>query len=163
VVGVIGDIVARISQLDGENIAIAAAFEEQSATTAEIASSLRNAAKAVDGLEGSIGRVSGMAEHAGKAMGGITHASRTLADEAVQLREATQALIKRLQAARPLHRASLAGGGSPGPPPFLWQTGGSGVSWFDGVFFPRGRAIDAVFCGWNRPRRAAFSLDESLQ
>ncbi|MFM7419343.1 MAG: methyl-accepting chemotaxis protein, partial [Alphaproteobacteria bacterium] len=99
VVGVIGDIVARISQLDGENTAIAAAVEEQSATTAEIASSLRNAAKAVDGLEGSIGRVSGMAEDAGKAMGGITHASRTLADEAVQLREATQALIKRLQAA----------------------------------------------------------------
>ncbi|MFN9095062.1 MAG: methyl-accepting chemotaxis protein, partial [Alphaproteobacteria bacterium] len=50
VVGVIGDIVARISQLDGENTAIAAAVEEQSATTAEIATSLRNAAKAVDGL-----------------------------------------------------------------------------------------------------------------
>jgi methyl-accepting chemotaxis protein len=99
VVGVIGDIVARISQLDGENTAIAAAVEEQSATTAEIASSLRNAAKAVDGLEGSIGRVSGMAEDAGKAMGSITEASRTVADEAVQLREATQALIKRLQAA----------------------------------------------------------------
>ena len=99
VVGVIGDIVKRISQLDGENTAIAAAVEEQSATTAEIASSLRNAAKAVDGLEGSIGRVSGMAEDAGKAMGSITHASRTVADEAVQLREATQALIKRLQAA----------------------------------------------------------------
>jgi methyl-accepting chemotaxis protein len=99
VVGVIGDIVARISQLDGENTAIAAAVEEQSATTAEIATSLRNAAKAVDGLEGSIGRVSGMAEDAGKAMGSITNASRTVADEAVQLREATQALIKRLQAA----------------------------------------------------------------
>jgi methyl-accepting chemotaxis protein len=99
VVGVIGDIVTRISQLDGENTAIAAAVEEQSATTAEIASSLRNAAKAVDGLEGSIGRVSGMAEDAGKAMGSITNASRTVADEAVQLREATQALIKRLQAA----------------------------------------------------------------
>ena len=99
VVGVIGDIVKRISQLDGENTAIAAAVEEQSATTAEIASSLRNAAKAVDGLEGSIGRVSGMAEDAGKAMGSITHASRTVADEAVQLREATQALIQRLQAA----------------------------------------------------------------
>ena len=60
---------------------------------------LRNAAKAVDGLEGSIGRVSGMAEDAGKAMGSITNASRTVAEEAVQLREATQALIKRLQAA----------------------------------------------------------------
>lgn len=99
VVGVIEDIVKRISQLDGENTAIAAAVEEQSATTAEIASSLRNAAQAVDGLEGSIGRVSGMAEDAGKAMGSITQASRTVADEAVQLREATQALIKRLQAA----------------------------------------------------------------
>jgi len=99
VVNVIGDIVSRISQLDGENTAIAAAVEEQSATTAEIASSLRNAALAVDGLEGSIGRVSGMAEDAGKAMGSITVASRTVADEAVQLREATQALIKRLQAA----------------------------------------------------------------
>jgi methyl-accepting chemotaxis protein len=99
VVGVIGDIVTRISQLDGENTAIAAAVEEQSATTAEIASSLRNAAQAVDGLEGSIGRVSGMAEDAGKAMGSITNASRTVAEEAVQLREATQALIKRLQAA----------------------------------------------------------------
>jgi methyl-accepting chemotaxis protein len=99
VVNVIGDIVTRISQLDGENTAIAAAVEEQSATTAEIASSLRNAAQAVDGLEGSIGRVSGMAEDAGKAMGSITQASRTVADEAVQLREATQALIKRLQAA----------------------------------------------------------------
>ncbi|MFN8981268.1 MAG: methyl-accepting chemotaxis protein, partial [Alphaproteobacteria bacterium] len=99
VVGVIGDIVRRISQLDGENTAIAAAVEEQSATTAEIASSLRNAAKAVDGLEGSIGRVSGMAEDAGKAMGSITEASRTVAEEAVQLREATQALIRRLQAA----------------------------------------------------------------
>ncbi len=99
VVGVIGDIVKRISQLDGENTAIAAAVEEQSATTAEIASSLRNAAKAVDGLEGSIGRVSGMAEDAGKAMGSITNASRTVAEEAVQLREATQALIQRLQAA----------------------------------------------------------------
>jgi methyl-accepting chemotaxis protein len=73
--------------------------EEQSATTAEIASSLRNAAQAVDGLEGSIGRVSGMAEESGKAMGSITNASRTVAEEAVQLREATQALIKRLQAA----------------------------------------------------------------
>ncbi len=99
VVGVIGDIVSRISQLDGENTAIAAAVEEQSATTAEIASSLRNAAQAVDGLEGSIGRVSGMAEESGKAMGSITNASRTVAEEAVQLREATQALIKRLQAA----------------------------------------------------------------
>jgi methyl-accepting chemotaxis protein len=99
VVSVIEDIVKRISQLDGENTAIAAAVEEQSATTAEIASSLRNAAQAVDGLEGSIGRVSGMAEDAGKAMGSITQASRTVADEAVQLREATQALIKRLQAA----------------------------------------------------------------
>lgn len=99
VVGVIGDIVARISQLDGENTAIAAAVEEQSATTAEIASSLRNAAKAVDGLEGSIGRVSGMAEDAGKAMGSIMHTSRSVAEEAVQLREATQALIRRLQAA----------------------------------------------------------------
>ncbi|MEN9500684.1 MAG: hypothetical protein RIS83_2504 [Pseudomonadota bacterium] len=99
VVGVIGDIVTRISQLDGENTAIAAAVEEQSATTAEIASSLRNAAKAVDGLEGSIGRVSGMAQDAGQAMGTITEASKSVADEAVQLREATQDLIKRLQAA----------------------------------------------------------------
>ena len=99
VVGVIEDIVKRISQLDNGNTAIAAAVEEQSATTAEIASSLRNAAQAVDGLEGSIGRVSGMAEDAGKAMGSITQASRTVADEAVQLREATQALIKRLRAA----------------------------------------------------------------
>jgi hypothetical protein len=40
-----------------------------------------------------------MAEDAGKAMGSITVASRTVAEEAVQLREATQALIKRLQAA----------------------------------------------------------------
>jgi hypothetical protein len=40
-----------------------------------------------------------MAEDAGKAMGCITNASRTVADVAVQLREATQDLIKRLQAA----------------------------------------------------------------
>jgi hypothetical protein len=40
-----------------------------------------------------------MAEDAGKAMGSITNASRTVDEEAVQLREATQALIKRLQAA----------------------------------------------------------------
>jgi len=99
VVGVIGDIVSRISKLDGENTAIAAVVEEQSATTAEIGSSLRNAAQAVDGLDGFIGRVSGMAEDAGKAMSSITNASRTVAEEAVQLREATQALIKRLQAA----------------------------------------------------------------
>ncbi|MFM7302865.1 MAG: methyl-accepting chemotaxis protein, partial [Alphaproteobacteria bacterium] len=99
VVEVIREIVGRISQLNNENGAIAAAVEEQSATTAEIASSLRSAASSVGSLEGSIGRVSDMTETTGKAIGTINQATKSLADEAVQLRGATQSLIQRLQAA----------------------------------------------------------------
>lgn len=99
VVAVIREIVGRISQLNNENGAIAAAVEEQSATTAEIASSLRSAASSVGALEGSIGRVSTMTEDTGKAIGTINSATKSLADEAVQLRGATQSLIERLQAA----------------------------------------------------------------
>ena len=99
VVAVIREIVGRISQLNNENGAIAAAVEEQSATTAEIASSLRSAASSVGSLEGSISRVSTMTEDAGKAIGTINQATKSLADEAVQLRGATQSLIERLQAA----------------------------------------------------------------
>ena len=99
VVAVIREIVGRISQLNNENGAIAAAVEEQSATTAEIASSLRSAASSVGALEGSIGRVSTMTEDTGKAIGTINSATKFLADEAVQLRGATQSLIERLQAA----------------------------------------------------------------
>ncbi len=99
VVDVIREIVGRISQLNTENGAIAAAVEEQSATTAEIASSLRVAAASVDALENSIGRVSDMTSDAGKAMTGINHATQSLADEAAQLRGAAQSLIHRLQAA----------------------------------------------------------------
>ena len=99
VVEVIREIVGRISQLNNENGAIAAAVEEQSATTAEIASSLRSAASSVGSLEGSIGLVSTMTEDTGKAIGTINHATKSLADEAVQLRGATQSLILRLQAA----------------------------------------------------------------
>jgi methyl-accepting chemotaxis protein len=99
VVEVIREIVGRISQLNNENGAIAAAVEEQSATTAEIASSLRSAASSVGSLEGSIGLVSNMTEDTGKAIGTINHATKSLADEAVQLRGATQSLIQRLQAA----------------------------------------------------------------
>jgi len=99
VVAVIREIVGRISQLNNENGAIAAAVEEQSATTAEIASSLRSAASSVGALEGSIGRVSTMTADTGKAIGTINSATKFLADEAVQLRGATQSLIERLQAA----------------------------------------------------------------
>jgi methyl-accepting chemotaxis protein len=99
VVGVIHEIVGRISQLNNENGAIAAAVEEQSATTAEIATSLRSAASSVGVLEGSIGRVSQMTEDAGKAIGTINDATKSLADEAVHLRGVTQSLIHRLQAA----------------------------------------------------------------
>jgi methyl-accepting chemotaxis protein len=99
VVAVIREIVGRISQLNNENGAIAAAVEEQSATTAEIASSLRSAATSVGSLEGTIGRVSDMTENTGKAIGTINQATKSLADEAVQLRGATQSLIQRLQAA----------------------------------------------------------------
>jgi methyl-accepting chemotaxis protein len=99
VVEVIREIVGRISQLNNENGAIAAAVEEQSATTAEIASSLRSAASSVGSLEGTIGRVSDMTENTGKAIGTINQATKSLADEAVQLRGATQSLIQRLQAA----------------------------------------------------------------
>ena len=99
VVGVIREIVGRISQLNNENGAIAAAVEEQSATTAEIASSLRSAASSVGALEGSIGRVSDMTETTGHAIGTINNATQSLADQAGQLRGATQSLIQRLQAA----------------------------------------------------------------
>ena len=51
-------------------------------------------------LEGSIGRVSTITEDTGKAIGTINNAAKSLADEAVQLRGATQSLIQRLQAAR---------------------------------------------------------------
>lgn len=99
VVGVIREIVGRISQLDHENGAIAAAVEEQSATTAEIASRLRSAASSVGALEGSIGRVSDMTENTGRAIDKINHSTQVLADEAVELRSVTQSLIQRLQAA----------------------------------------------------------------
>ena len=46
-----------------------------------------------------IGRVSTMTEDTGKAIGTINNATKSLADEAVQLRGATQSLIQRLQAA----------------------------------------------------------------
>jgi methyl-accepting chemotaxis protein len=65
----------------------------------EIASSLRSAASSVGALEGSIGRVSDMTQNAGQAIGTINHATKSLADEAVQLRGATQSLIQRLEAA----------------------------------------------------------------
>ena len=99
VVKVISDIVGRISQLNKENGAIAAAVEEQSATTASIASSLRSAANSVGTLEGSINRVSEMAETSGNAIRTINDSTKSLADEAGHLRGATQSLIQRMRAA----------------------------------------------------------------
>jgi methyl-accepting chemotaxis protein len=99
VVETIHQILGRISQLNNENGAIAEAVKEQSATTAEIASSLRSAASSVGALEGSIGRVSTVTEDTGKGIDTINRATKSLSDEAVRLRSATQSLIQRLQAA----------------------------------------------------------------
>ena len=99
VVNVIRDIVGRISQLNNENGAIAAAVEEQSATTASIASSLRSAATSVGALEGSISRVSEMTETTGNAIRTINDSTKSLADEAGHLSGATQSLIQRMRAA----------------------------------------------------------------
>jgi len=99
VIKVIREIVGCISQLNNENDATAAAVEEQSATTAEIASCLCSPASSVGALEGTMGRVSDMTETTGKAIGTINQATKPLVDEAVQPHGATQSLIQRLQAA----------------------------------------------------------------
>ena len=99
VVAVISDIIRLTNTLGEQNTAIAAAVEQQADFTASVAAGLRKADLAVDGLEGSLRQASGAVADAAGEMGSITQTSQNLEVEALQLRAATEALIKRLKAA----------------------------------------------------------------
>ncbi|WP_161993552.1 methyl-accepting chemotaxis protein [Muricoccus nepalensis] len=95
----IGGVAATIGRLNEVAAAIAAAVEQQGATTSEIARSIQYAAQRSGEVTQGIGAVNGLATEAGAASARITEAARGLSGHASTLRGRLDGFLDQLRAA----------------------------------------------------------------
>jgi methyl-accepting chemotaxis protein len=86
-VAAIGEITGAIDRLNGISGTIAAAVEEQTATTNEVSRVVQEASKGVQGISGNIKLVSRAAEEGTVSAGQTLEASQGLSELAVKLKE----------------------------------------------------------------------------
>jgi methyl-accepting chemotaxis protein len=92
----VGEVISRI---DGINATIAAAIEEQDATTHAIAGNVQDAANGTAEVSRNIAGVSQVAESSGKTAAEVLSAAQAVSTQAGQVRAGVVAFVKQIQAA----------------------------------------------------------------
>jgi len=95
----ISAIVTRIGEIRDISTSIAAAVEEQSAATSEIARNIQQAAGGAQEVSGTIGEVSQAAAETGTAAGQVLSSARTLSHEADTLRGTVESFLRNVREA----------------------------------------------------------------
>ncbi|MEP0340193.1 MAG: methyl-accepting chemotaxis protein [Alphaproteobacteria bacterium] len=90
---------ATIDEINAVSEAIAAAVEEQSSATLEIARSSQDAAVHTDKVQTNINAVRSASEHTGSAAGEVSTAAANLSNQADSLKQAIDAMLQDLRAA----------------------------------------------------------------
>ncbi len=92
-------IVASIEEVNEIATAISAAVEQQKAATSEITRNMQEAAKGTEQLSGNIAQVNSATDRTVETVGGVTDAAQRTNTEAVELQQAVDGFISRVQAA----------------------------------------------------------------
>jgi len=98
-VGAIQDIGEVIVQIDSINTTIAAAIEEQDATTHAIAKNVQDAATGTGEVSRNIAGVSQVAETSGKTAANVLTAAKAVSTQAGHVRTRVEAFVRQIQAA----------------------------------------------------------------
>ncbi len=98
-VGAIQDVGEVIAQIDGINATIAAAVEEQDATTHAIARNAQDVATGTAEMSRNIAGVSQVAESSGKTAAEVLAAAREVSAQAGNVRARVEAFVRKIQAA----------------------------------------------------------------
>lgn len=98
-VSAISEVVSAIGQLDETSTAIAAAMEEQGATTAEVARNVQQAALGTKEVSANISGVTQASQEAGNASNDVTTAAGELSQQAERMRSEVQRFVEQVRAA----------------------------------------------------------------
>jgi methyl-accepting chemotaxis protein len=98
-VAAIRDIGEVIGRIDGINATIAAAIEEQDATTHSIAGNVQDAANGTAEVSRNIAGVSQVAERSGQTAAEVLSAARAVSTQAGEVRACVEAFVRQIQAA----------------------------------------------------------------